>query len=181
MLGRSAGWVYQMQTYSRVRYTLKHDLGLGKSRAIGRLEPEHWRLMVYDGDHLRLHTLRDDRGAMLPDRKTIGEMTVREVERVVATLLSAQDPPTTVLSQVPPAAATDEAAPREYTQLNLPLDWDDVVMAPVERIRALRPGLDAMDPATAYDICVRTAPLFAEVTDLYRRARDRARQGGYEV
>ena len=183
LLGRSDGWCYQMQTYSRVRYALSLDLGFGRSRELGRLDQKLWQRFVYEGDHLRLHHLLDNAGLKRPERATVPEMRVRDLARLVDALLAQVEPPPAADDDLTPDAdqPAAEPAPPRYVQVELPLDWDEVIARPLEVYRRIRPVVGQMDPEQARDFCVANAPIFVEITAAYKEARRIARAAGYEV
>lgn len=178
-LGRSSGWVAGMQLYSRVTYAVGLDLGLRKATLLGRLEEADWRPLVWDHGQLRIHFLLDELYAPREATATVPEMGSGDLSRIVERLLLQMSE-----GQAPApreAAERPERAEATYQDGVLPLDWGDQVQPALDLFRTIRPLAKQLSPEQAYQFCIATAPLVAEILPAFEEAKRIAKRAGYEV
>jgi hypothetical protein len=182
LLGKSQSWCYDMVAYNKVFYATRVDLGLRRSLAIAKLDPEQWERFCLTSDgELRVHFLVNAAGQPTGGMKTVADMSSKELELVIALALRQEE-------MVPAAAEDDagegcEATPPESEPtgqfvMDFELDWD----APaVVNIRRLADCAAQLAPKQAYDQAIAMSPLVSETLRAYKALQERAATGGYRL
>ena len=175
LMNRTPSWATGMVAWCEVCYALR-PLSLPKTGAVqwARLDRGAWRTHAYLGEGPRPYPVIDERGAPTATTKTIFEMSAREIERLVDSLLGQERVP---LPDVGAAFTT----PSDDAGGQFAFAWDDFdFQAPrIDRLAELRGYVGQLAPQQAYEWAGRLAPAVSTITKTYTALKARAAEGGY--
>lgn len=175
-LGYKAAWGSQMLAYCRFSYAVGAELGLAKSYSLSRAPREMWVDLIWCEGQLRVHEVKTD-GKW--GHKTIAQMTLAEVDRLVAGVVERGQLPGKLAAARPALRDADKPEPKvtDFVQMTWDFGYADAVMS---KVREIKPHIKRLDNDSLIAVYAQASAPSLELHEVAHEAELELRRRGID-